>query len=162
MRGAQSDLLHDAPEFHEYDAPRIDTAHDHGAGDTWRARPPAVGPRLSGCPTPQPSARPGHRKCLKSAYPLGGGTARSALAVAGVTTPDLDDIAGVAHAPAGTLPAGGNFTMKVPAAAANHPADPHLRRGAQRGARGALTCSQTTAAPGRACRRDKTAPAFSR
>ena len=31
------DLLFDGDEFHEFDAPRVDTGHDHGAGDTLAA-----------------------------------------------------------------------------------------------------------------------------
>src|SRR5690606_26893939 len=31
------DLLFDGAEFHRFDAPRVDTGHDHGAGDTLAA-----------------------------------------------------------------------------------------------------------------------------
>lgn len=71
---AQSpDLLFDGTEFHEFDTTRIDTGHDHGAGDTLAA---AITSALAhGYPVPEAVAF-GKRwvtECLRAAYPLGRG-----------------------------------------------------------------------------------------
>ncbi|KUI07771.1 hydroxymethylpyrimidine/phosphomethylpyrimidine kinase [Mycobacterium lehmannii] len=71
---AQSpDLLFDGTEFHEFDATRIDTCHDHGAGDTLAA---AIASALAhGYSVPDAVAF-GKRwvtECLRAAYPLGRG-----------------------------------------------------------------------------------------
>jgi hydroxymethylpyrimidine/phosphomethylpyrimidine kinase len=71
---AQSpDLLFDGTDFLEFDAARIDTPHDHGAGDTLAA---AVASALAhGYPVPDAVAF-GKRwvtECLRAAYPLGQG-----------------------------------------------------------------------------------------
>ncbi|MGV0795222.1 bifunctional hydroxymethylpyrimidine kinase/phosphomethylpyrimidine kinase [Mycolicibacterium sp. XJ1819] len=67
------DLLFDGVEFYEFDGPRIDTGHDHGAGDTLAA---AVASALGhGYEVPDAVAF-GKRwvtECLRAAYPLGGG-----------------------------------------------------------------------------------------
>lgn len=67
------DLLYGGGDFHEFDAPRIDTGHDHGAGDTLAA---AVAAALAhGYDVPEAVAF-GKRwvtECLRAAYPLGGG-----------------------------------------------------------------------------------------
>ncbi|WP_396883075.1 bifunctional hydroxymethylpyrimidine kinase/phosphomethylpyrimidine kinase [Mycobacterium sp. SMC-4] len=67
------DLLFDGNDFHEFDAARIDTGHDHGAGDTLAA---AVASALAhGYSVPDAVAF-GKRwvtECLKAAYPLGSG-----------------------------------------------------------------------------------------
>lgn len=67
------DLLFDGTEFHEFDSTRIDTGHDHGAGDTLAA---AVASALAhGYPVPDAVAF-GKRwvtECLRAAYPLGHG-----------------------------------------------------------------------------------------
>jgi len=67
------DLLFDGTEFHEFDATRIDTGHDHGAGDTLAA---AVASALAhGYSVPDAVAF-GKRwvtECLRAAYPLGHG-----------------------------------------------------------------------------------------
>ncbi|OBI76917.1 bifunctional hydroxymethylpyrimidine kinase/phosphomethylpyrimidine kinase [Mycobacterium sp. E740] len=67
------DLLFDGTVFHEFDATRIDTGHDHGAGDTLGA---AVASALAhGYPVPDAVAF-GKRwvtECLRAAYPLGHG-----------------------------------------------------------------------------------------
>jgi hydroxymethylpyrimidine/phosphomethylpyrimidine kinase len=67
------DLLFDGKEFHEFDAPRIDTGHDHGAGDTLSA---AIASALAhGYPMTDAVAF-GKRwvtECLRAAYPLGHG-----------------------------------------------------------------------------------------
>nr|WP_090340713.1 bifunctional hydroxymethylpyrimidine kinase/phosphomethylpyrimidine kinase [Mycolicibacterium malmesburyense]CRL70220.1 phosphomethylpyrimidine kinase [Mycolicibacterium malmesburyense] len=68
-----SDLLFDGNEFHEFEATRIDTGHDHGAGDTLAA---AVASALAhGYSVPDAVAF-GKRwvtECLRAAYPLGHG-----------------------------------------------------------------------------------------
>lgn len=75
LRGAEHspDLLYDGSEFHEYDAPRIDTVHDHGAGDTLGAATACA--LAHGYPMPDAVAfaKAWVTECLKSAYPLGGG-----------------------------------------------------------------------------------------
>lgn len=67
------DLLFDGSEFHEFDSTRIDTAHDHGAGDTLAA---AIASALAhGYHVPDAVAF-GKRwvtECLRAAYPLGRG-----------------------------------------------------------------------------------------
>ena len=75
LRGAEHspDLLYDGTEFHEFDAPRIDTVHDHGAGDTLGAATACA--LAHGYPMPDAVAfgKAWVTECLKSAYPLGGG-----------------------------------------------------------------------------------------
>jgi hydroxymethylpyrimidine/phosphomethylpyrimidine kinase len=67
------DLLFDGTEFHEFDSTRIDTGHDHGAGDTLAA---AIASALAhGYSVPDAVAF-GKRwvtECLRAAYPLGNG-----------------------------------------------------------------------------------------
>jgi hydroxymethylpyrimidine/phosphomethylpyrimidine kinase len=67
------DLLFDGEEFHEFDVTRIDTSHDHGAGDTLGA---AIACALAhGYAVPDAVAF-GKRwvtECLRAAYPLGHG-----------------------------------------------------------------------------------------
>lgn len=71
---AQSpDVLFDGREFHEFDATRIDTGHDHGAGDTLAA---AVAGALAHGYTVPDAVAFGKRwvtECLRAAYPLGHG-----------------------------------------------------------------------------------------
>lgn len=67
------DLLFDGTEFHEFDAERIDTGHDHGAGDTLAA---ATASALAhGCSVPDAVAfaKQWVTECLRAAYPLGHG-----------------------------------------------------------------------------------------
>jgi hydroxymethylpyrimidine/phosphomethylpyrimidine kinase len=67
------DLLYDGTDFHEFDAPRVDTVHDHGAGDTLAA---ATASALAyGYPMPEAVAfgKTWVTECLRAAYPLGGG-----------------------------------------------------------------------------------------
>ena len=71
---AQSrDLLFDGAEFHEFDATRIDTGHDHGAGDTLAAA--AASALAHGYPVPDAVAfaKRWVTECLRAAYPLGHG-----------------------------------------------------------------------------------------
>jgi hydroxymethylpyrimidine/phosphomethylpyrimidine kinase len=67
------DVLFDGNEFHEFDAERIDTGHDHGAGDTLAA---ATASALAhGYPVPEAVAfaKKWVTECLRAAYPLGHG-----------------------------------------------------------------------------------------
>ncbi len=75
LRGSPDspDLLYDGKDFHTFDAPRVDTGHDHGAGDTLAA---AVACALAqGYPMPEAVAfgKAWVTECLRAAYPLGGG-----------------------------------------------------------------------------------------
>ena len=67
------DLLFDGNEFHEFDSTRIDTGHDHGAGDTLAA---AIASALAHRYTVPEAVAFGKRwvtECLRAAYPLGHG-----------------------------------------------------------------------------------------
>lgn len=68
-----SDLLFDGDEFHRFTTDRVDTRHDHGAGDTLAA---AITAALAhGYPVPE-AVRFGKlwvTECIRSAYPLGRG-----------------------------------------------------------------------------------------
>jgi len=67
------DLLYNGSDFHRFDAPRVDTVHDHGAGDTLAA---AIACALAhGYPMPEAVAFAKFwvTECLRAAYPLGGG-----------------------------------------------------------------------------------------
>ena len=75
LRGAPDspDLLYDGAEFREFDAPRIPTGHDHGAGDTLGA---AIACALAnGYAMPEAVAfgKAWVTECLRAAYPLGAG-----------------------------------------------------------------------------------------
>ena len=67
------DVLFDGTEFHHFDAERIDTGHDHGAGDTLAAA--AVCALAHGYPVPEAVAfaKDWVTECLRAAYPLGHG-----------------------------------------------------------------------------------------
>jgi len=67
------DLLYDGTDFRWFDAPRLHTAHDHGAGDTLAAA--AVCALAHGYPMPEAIAfaKSWVTECLRAAYPLGGG-----------------------------------------------------------------------------------------
>jgi hydroxymethylpyrimidine/phosphomethylpyrimidine kinase len=67
------DLLFDGTEFYEFDAPRVDTGDDHGAGDTFGA---AITCALAHGFTVPDAVAFGKRwvtECLRAAYPLGHG-----------------------------------------------------------------------------------------
>lgn len=67
------DLLFDGTDFYEFDAERIPTGHDHGAGDTLAA---ATASALAhGYPVPDAVAfgKQWVTECLRAAYPLGHG-----------------------------------------------------------------------------------------
>ena len=68
-----SDLLFDGTEFHQFAAARVDTPHDHGAGDTLAA---AITAALAhGYPVPEAVgfAKLWVTECIRAAYPLGRG-----------------------------------------------------------------------------------------
>ncbi|MCW2518582.1 MAG: thiD [Mycobacterium sp.] len=67
------DLLFDGIEFHEFDAERIETGHDHGAGDTLAAATACA--LAHGFPVPEAVAfaKQWVTECLRAAYPLGHG-----------------------------------------------------------------------------------------
>lgn len=67
------DLLYDGRDFHRFDAPRVDTVHDHGAGDTLAAATACA--LAHGYPMPEAVAfaKSWVTECLRAAYPLGGG-----------------------------------------------------------------------------------------
>jgi hydroxymethylpyrimidine/phosphomethylpyrimidine kinase len=67
------DLLFDGTDFHEFDSERIDTGHDHGAGDTLSA---AIACALAHGYSMPGAVAFGKRwvtECLRAAYPLGHG-----------------------------------------------------------------------------------------
>jgi hydroxymethylpyrimidine/phosphomethylpyrimidine kinase len=67
------DLLFDGTDFYEFDAPRVGTGDDHGAGDTLAA---AVASALAHGYTVPDAVAFGKRwvtECLRAAYPLGHG-----------------------------------------------------------------------------------------
>ena len=67
------DLLFDGTDLYEFDATRIDTGNDHGAGDTLAA---AVASALAHGYTVPDAVSFGKRwvtECLRAAYPLGHG-----------------------------------------------------------------------------------------
>ena len=68
-----TDLLFDGTDFHEFHSARVDTTHDHGAGDTLST---AVACALAhGYPMPEAVAfgKQWVTECLRAAYPLGHG-----------------------------------------------------------------------------------------
>ena len=67
------DLLFDGTDFHEFDAPRVNTGHDHGAGDTLAAATACA--LAHGYPMPEAVgfAKKWVTECLRAAYPLGAG-----------------------------------------------------------------------------------------
>ena len=67
------DLLYDGNDFHTFDAPRVDTSPDHGAGDTLAAATACA--LAHGYPMPDAVSfgKAWVTECLKAAYPLGGG-----------------------------------------------------------------------------------------
>jgi hydroxymethylpyrimidine/phosphomethylpyrimidine kinase len=67
------DLLFDGTDFHEYDAPRVDTGHDHGAGDTLAAAVASALAHGYSMPDAVDFAKRWVTECLRAAYPLGHG-----------------------------------------------------------------------------------------
>ena len=68
-----ADLLYDGSDFHTFDAPRVATPHDHGAGDTLAAATACA--LAHGYPMPEAVAfaKAWVTECLRAAYPVGRG-----------------------------------------------------------------------------------------
>jgi hydroxymethylpyrimidine/phosphomethylpyrimidine kinase len=67
------DLLFDGADFYEFDAPRIDTVHDHGAGDTLGAAVVSALAHGYTVPDAVALAKRWVTECIRAAYPLGHG-----------------------------------------------------------------------------------------
>ena len=67
------DLLYDGTEFREFDAPRVDTGHDHGAGDTLAAAIACALAHGYSMPDAVTFGKAWVTECLRAAYPLGAG-----------------------------------------------------------------------------------------
>jgi hydroxymethylpyrimidine/phosphomethylpyrimidine kinase len=68
-----ADLLFDGTDFYEFDAERIDTGHDHGAGDTLAAATACALAHGYSVPDAVQFAKRWVTECLRAAYPLGHG-----------------------------------------------------------------------------------------
>jgi hydroxymethylpyrimidine/phosphomethylpyrimidine kinase len=68
-----ADLLYDGTDFYEFDAERIDTGHDHGAGDTLAAATACALAHGYSVPDAVQFAKQWVTECLRAAYPLGHG-----------------------------------------------------------------------------------------
>jgi hydroxymethylpyrimidine/phosphomethylpyrimidine kinase len=75
LRGSahSPDLLYDGTDFHEFDGPRVDTGHDHGAGDTLGAATACALAHGYSMPDAVAFGKAWVTECLRAAYPLGGG-----------------------------------------------------------------------------------------
>jgi hydroxymethylpyrimidine/phosphomethylpyrimidine kinase len=67
------DLLFDGTEFREYDAPRVATGNDHGAGDTLAAATACALAHGYSVPDAVAFGKQWVTECLRAAYPLGRG-----------------------------------------------------------------------------------------
>ena len=67
------DLLYDGSDFFEFDAPRVDTGHDHGAGDTLAAATACALAHGHSVPDAVAFAKTWVTECIRNAYPLGHG-----------------------------------------------------------------------------------------
>lgn len=67
------DLLYDGCDFHEFEAPRISTPHDHGAGDTLAAAITCALAQGYSIPDAVAFAKEWVTECLRASYPLGHG-----------------------------------------------------------------------------------------
>jgi hydroxymethylpyrimidine/phosphomethylpyrimidine kinase len=70
---SSTDLLFDGNEFHEFESPRVDTTHDHGAGDTLAAATACALAHGYTVPDAVSFAKGWVTECLRAAYPLGHG-----------------------------------------------------------------------------------------
>jgi hydroxymethylpyrimidine/phosphomethylpyrimidine kinase len=68
-----SDLLFDGSNFHQFTATRVDTPHDHGAGDTLAAAITAALAHGYSVPEAVGFAKLWVTECIRAAYPLGQG-----------------------------------------------------------------------------------------
>jgi hydroxymethylpyrimidine/phosphomethylpyrimidine kinase len=67
------DLLFNGTDFYEFDAVRVDTGHDHGAGDTLAAATASALAHGYAVPDAVAFAKGWVTECLREAYPLGHG-----------------------------------------------------------------------------------------
>jgi hydroxymethylpyrimidine/phosphomethylpyrimidine kinase len=67
------DLLFDGMDFHEFDARRVATGHDHGAGDTLAAATTCALAHGYSVPDAVAFAKSWVTECIRAAYPLGHG-----------------------------------------------------------------------------------------
>lgn len=67
------DLLYNGTDFFEFDAPRVDTKHDHGAGDTLAAATACALAHGYAMPEAVAFGKAWVTECLQSAYPIGAG-----------------------------------------------------------------------------------------
>jgi hydroxymethylpyrimidine/phosphomethylpyrimidine kinase len=67
------DLLFDGADFYKFDATRIDTGNDHGAGDTLAAAVASALAHGYTVPDAVAFAKRWVTECLRAAYPLGHG-----------------------------------------------------------------------------------------
>jgi hydroxymethylpyrimidine/phosphomethylpyrimidine kinase len=67
------DLLYDGTDFYEFDAERVDTPHDHGAGDTLAAATTCALAHGYSVPDAVAFAKSWVTECIRAAYPLGHG-----------------------------------------------------------------------------------------
>jgi hydroxymethylpyrimidine/phosphomethylpyrimidine kinase len=67
------DLLFDGTEFHEFDAPRVSTSNDHGAGDTLAAATACALAHGYAVPDAVAFGKRWVTECIRAAYPLGHG-----------------------------------------------------------------------------------------
>jgi hydroxymethylpyrimidine/phosphomethylpyrimidine kinase len=68
-----TDILFDGTDFHEFGSPRVDTIHDHGAGDTLAAATACALAHGHTVPDAIAFAKGWVTECLRAAYPLGHG-----------------------------------------------------------------------------------------
>ena len=95
------DLLFDGTDFYEFDAERIDTGHDHGAGDTLAAATACALAHGYSVPDAVAFAKRWVTECLRAAYPLGHGHGPVSALFRLAQRWILDAIAGIAHEPDG-------------------------------------------------------------
>ncbi|MEN4475337.1 bifunctional hydroxymethylpyrimidine kinase/phosphomethylpyrimidine kinase [Mycolicibacterium cosmeticum] len=67
------DLLYNGSDFYEFDVERVDTGHDHGAGDTLAAATTCALAHGYTVPDAVAFAKRWITECLRAAYPLGHG-----------------------------------------------------------------------------------------
>jgi len=70
---SSTDLLFDGKDFHEFEAARVDTGHDHGAGDTLAAATTCALAHGYTVPDAVAFGKAWVTECLRAAYPLGHG-----------------------------------------------------------------------------------------
>jgi hydroxymethylpyrimidine/phosphomethylpyrimidine kinase len=70
---SSTDLLFDGNDFHEFESPRVDTTHDHGAGDTLAAATACALAHGYAVPDAVAFGKSWVTECLRAAYPLGHG-----------------------------------------------------------------------------------------